>query len=219
MLIYDGSESPNQVELIASGLETGTSYAFKVSGISAVGYGVPSLASATVVVQGGASASQTTANGAALTQGFTGEVHEEQLITLTGAGLAGNFTLTTGHLLGASTLLSFDASVTEMEAALEGLAFTSASGAQGTFMGIEVSVLPTPLGAEPLGDAGTVWVIAFRETSGDVPLLYVENNNVTGADVKLMITEQIRGQANEFFIEPRRSDGSPVRDTLAGDGF
>lgn len=57
VLAYDGRGQPNTVEVQATGLQTGSSYAFKVVAVSAVGRGVPSAASSTVVARAGSSAS------------------------------------------------------------------------------------------------------------------------------------------------------------------
>lgn len=51
----------------------------KVVPLSAVGPGIPSAASATVVAREGAAATQTVASGSALVQGMAGAVYEQQV--------------------------------------------------------------------------------------------------------------------------------------------
>jgi len=115
--------------------------------------------------------------------------------------------------------LDFDADPTLLAASLEGLAFNRADGTVGTLSGVLCSTSSLPSGAEPLSTAGTKWIITFSTTLGDVPTLIPVSADLTGSQISIIAQEIIRGQSNSFTIEPRKADGSPVRDLLAPPGF
>lgn len=119
-LVYDGTDAPNVRTAVVTGLTPDNTYAFRVAALSAVGDGLVSTASVTVVASAGASAAHTTAHGASLTTGFAGIIHEVQRVVVAGAALAGGtYTLalgTTGQVSGA---LQFGATDFTIKAALE----------------------------------------------------------------------------------------------------
>lgn len=119
-LVYDGTDAPNVRTAVVTGLTPDNTYAFRVAALSAVGDGLVSTASVTVVASAGASAAHTTAHGASLTTGFAGIIHEVQRVVVAGAALAGGtYTLalgTTGQVSGA---LPFAATDITIKAALE----------------------------------------------------------------------------------------------------
>jgi hypothetical protein len=70
------------------------------------------------------------------------------------------------------------------------------------------------------GLSGYTWSVTFSSHYGDVPLLIVELSEVgvgkdasgeTGNDA-LYVMEFLKGQGNEFVIEPKKSTGAVVRD-------
>ena len=85
LLAWNGAEAPaiRTFDFTTNIVPDGT-YAFKVVAINAVGQGISSLPSTTVVAREGASSAHTTASGTALSLGTTGYVHEVQTLTITG---------------------------------------------------------------------------------------------------------------------------------------
>merc|ERR1712166_826652 len=77
LLAWDGSSAPSirAFDFVDNIVPDGT-YAFKVVALNAVGEGISSLPSTTVVAREGASPSHTTVSGTALSLGTTGYVHE-----------------------------------------------------------------------------------------------------------------------------------------------
>eukprot|EP00957_Ditylum_brightwellii_P123462 9413241-Ditylum_brightwellii.AAC.1 len=69
-LIYDGSQDPSLRKFTLTNLIADARYAFKVAPVNAVGDGILSLASITTIARAGASPSQTTASGGALSRGI-----------------------------------------------------------------------------------------------------------------------------------------------------
>jgi hypothetical protein len=80
VLVYDGTGVSDVRSTTVAGLVTDMTYAFKVAAINAVGEGVLSGPSTTVVASSGASATYTTAVGSSLSVGITGYVPEEQIV-------------------------------------------------------------------------------------------------------------------------------------------
>jgi len=83
-LAYVGPDAPNARGVTLTGLVPGTTYAFKVAALNAIGAGVPSAASPTVVTRQGASAAFTSAAGSALVLGVAGVEHEQVAVTIAG---------------------------------------------------------------------------------------------------------------------------------------
>lgn len=93
--------------------------------LSAVGSGIPSAASPTVVAREGAVAAQSVASGPALVQGMAGIVYEQQTVTATET--SGNFSLSLSEGGDESAFILADvsgwnvATDEEFQAALEGI--------------------------------------------------------------------------------------------------
>lgn len=91
--------------------------------LSAVGVGIPSAASPTVVAREGAVAAQSVGSGPALVQGMAGVVYEQQTVTATAT--SGNFSLSLSEDGAASAFILADvagwnvATNEEFQAALE----------------------------------------------------------------------------------------------------
>jgi len=83
-LAYDGPDVPNARGVTLTGLVPGTTYAFKVRALIAIGAGVPSAASTAVVTRQGASAALTSAAGSALVLSMAGVVYEQVAVTIAG---------------------------------------------------------------------------------------------------------------------------------------
>ena len=205
-LVYDGSDIPGQRTFEALDLTPDTGYAFKVAPVNAVGDGVLSAASIVTIARAGASASRTTASGSSLSKGIAGSIQEEQVITfLSGDCISDKLFLSfeladqTGNLCGSSA--------DEMEAAIEEL------GAGNVHVSREES-------SSSSGHSGYSWSVTFLSRTGDVPLLTVDRSQVgNGRDALGMlgldgiyVTEFLKGQSNEFVIEPKKASGAVIRD-------
>lgn len=234
VLAYDGTGDDSRTTAVASGLATGAAYAFRVVALSAaVGGGAvsaPSVATPAIVIRAGASAARTEAVGGALARGFTGEVREVQSIVVAATGgdaPAGTFTLRIGN--GAeSDAIAWNASTAEVRDALVGLQYmpfsSEATGNSSRYQAIigDVRVhVGEDLGALSAGRTGSAFRVTFLDAgAGDIPLLQSGGNTaLVGANATVEVTEEVRGRANEFTIQPRRADGSVVRDVNAADGF
>ncbi|KAL3774885.1 hypothetical protein ACHAW5_007303 [Stephanodiscus triporus] len=212
-LVYDGSEIPGQRTFEALDLTPDTGYAFKVAPVNAVGDGILSSASIVTVARAGASAFKTTSTGGALSRGIAGSIKEEQIITF----LSDDCTLD-------KLILSFevadqtenlcDSTEDEFEAAIEGLGMGN----------VHVSREET---TSPSGHSGYSWSVTFVSRVGDVPLLMVDRFQVgNGRDALgrlgidgIYVVEFLKGQSNEFIIEPKTATGSVVRDLSSYDGM
>jgi hypothetical protein len=118
--VYDGTDAPNVRSAEVTGLTTGNTYAFRVAALSAVGDGQVSVASTTVVASAGASASHTTAHGAALSTGFAGIIYEVQQVVVSGSGLTGGtYTLKLGVTGTVSAAIPLAATDLTVKATLE----------------------------------------------------------------------------------------------------
>ncbi|CAM9800578.1 unnamed protein product [Ectocarpus sp. 6 AP-2014] len=205
-LVYDGSGKSSVKEFTASGLVEDSLYAFKVVPLSAVGLGIPSAASPTVVAREGAVAAQTVASGPSLAQGMAGVVHEQQTVTATAT--SGNFWLSVSGGGVESVLINADvtngnvASDAEIKAALDGIVG-------------EVNV--SSFNASHSGQQAYAWTVTFMSISGDVGELIVNETNILSGDVA--VTERVKGQRNEFVVSPRKATGAPVTDVTAASAF
>jgi hypothetical protein len=229
VLVYDGSHAPHVRSFTAKDLITDALYSFKVVPINAVGRGLPSAATATVSARIGASASQTTVRGGAVSVGMAGVVHETQVVTAYNTD--GRFSLTLGSWYGESypinALLTsnpgWDFSSTRnllndpnddkvvssagaVKAALE------APGTGITNVHVTRSAAPSYAGL-----SGVSWTITFLEPLGNVPTLRVNSTNTTTGMVKAV--ELLAGASNEFIIEPKKASGAPVKDITARSNF
>ncbi len=79
----------------------------------------------------------------------------------------------------------------------------------------------------PSGHSGHSWTITFRSRMGDIPLLTVDRSKVgngrdalgnVGLDGSYVV-EFLKGQSNEFVIEPKMSSGAVVRDLSSHSGL
>lgn len=73
-IVYDGSQNPGRRHVEVVDLTPNTGYAFKVAPVNAVGEGLLSAASIVTVARAGASSTETTASGGALTKGIAGSI-------------------------------------------------------------------------------------------------------------------------------------------------
>lgn len=213
-LIYDGSEVPGQRTFEALDLTPDSGYAFKVAPVNAVGDGILSSASIVTVARAGASASKTTATGTALSRGIAGSIQEEQIITFLSDDciadklvLSFEFSGQTDNLCGSTD--------DEFKLAIESL------GVGDVHVSREES-------ASPSGHSGYSWSVTFISRMGDVPMLTIDRFQVGSGRDALgelglngnYVVEFLKGQANEFTIEPKLGDGSVLRDisTYAKEG-
>ena len=204
---------PHVRDFAASGLSPETNYAFRVVPINAVGRGVPTAATPTIVARAGASPQQTTSKGPATRRGMSGIVLERQVITVSGASPGGSIALTRPGGYAATGAIDVDptadddASAADMRAKLE---------AAGT--GLEsVAVTRT---TEVTGATTTLaWTVTFRLPTGDLDALAIDDALLTGATADAFATEFLRGQANEFLISPTKASGRPLKDVTSHSGF
>ena len=61
--------------------------------------------------------------------------------------------------------------------------------------------------------------ITFRGNRGDIPLFQLNITNVTGTTVHSNVVEYVKGDSNEFIIEPKKASGAVVKDVQAAQGF
>jgi len=229
VLIYDGSHAPHVRKFTATGLVTDALYSFKVVPINAVGRGLPSAATATVAARIGASASQTTVRGGAVSVGMAGVVHETQVITAYNTN--GHFSLTLGSWYGESLPINalltsnpgWDISTTrnllndpnDDDVVSSSDAVKEALETSGT--GINKVHVTRSAAAELEGMSGVSWTVTFLEPLGNVPTLRVNTTNTTGGYVH--VVELLAGASNEFIIEPKKASGAPVKDITARSNY
>ena len=79
-IVYDGSQNPGRLHFEVLDLTPNTGYAFKVAPVNAVGEGPLSAASIVTVARAGASPTETTASGGALTKGISGSIQVCRLV-------------------------------------------------------------------------------------------------------------------------------------------
>eukprot|EP01032_Pedospumella_encystans_P016613 gene16613-18946_t len=197
-LVYDGSDSPDVRSVTIGDLIEDQTYAFKVVPINALGAGVLSKASPTVVASSSAQPYFTTAYGATLGVGATGSIDEEQIITATGC-------------VGKPMSIRFG-SVTRN--------FTTAMSKEVFELLLEdellTGVVDTTHTVSTVNSVQTdTWLVIFKGT-GNVALLTVASYS---AGCSVNSEEFIAGSANLFTIAPRTGDGTVLRDTTSSTGF
>ncbi|KAL9189871.1 hypothetical protein ACHAXT_009546 [Thalassiosira profunda] len=211
-LVYE-SDSPGIRTFEALNLTPDTGYAFKVAPVNAIGDGILSAASVVTVARAGASASKTTASGSALSRGIAGSIQEEQIVTfLSDDCTSDRLVLSFG--LSDPTENLCDATAEAFGAAIEGLGLGS----------VHVS---RAIAASPSGHTGFAWSVTFTSLPGDVPNLAVDPTLVgNGRDASgemgvdaAYVVEFLKGQSNEFTIEPKKASGSVVRDVSTYEGM
>ena len=215
VLVFDGTGLPSIKEHVVTGLNLGTTYAFKVAALTAVGHGEPSTATDTVVARAGASPSHTTAAGSALRTGITGVVFEEQHVSASAAAaIGGSFMLRVGNDGDWTEAIWHNASAADVQAALTGLSFASGTDSLGV---VHVTTLDDVVNTTRVGAA---WAVTFVSNEGDVPPLQVDQSMLTGAgSPSVSVVEFVRGQANTFTIEPRKASGDVLKDLTAARGL
>ena len=213
-LIYDGSESPGRRTFEALDLTSDSGYAFKVAPVNAIGDGILSSASIVTVARAGASASKTTANGSALSRGIAGSIQEEQIITFLSDDCTTDKLILSFEQSEISTTNLCESTEDEFEAAIEKLGTGD----------VHVSREET---TSPAGHTGYSWSVTFISLEGDVTMLTVDRTQVgNGRDSSGQqglngnyVVEFLKGQANEFIIEPKKASGSVVRDISTYEGM
>jgi len=216
-LIYDGSETPGRRTLEALDLTSDSGYAFKVAPINAIGDGILSSASIVTVARAGASASKTTATGSALSRGVAGSIQEEQIVTFLSNDCSTDKLILSFELVSdAQTENLCGATEDEFEIALNELLGSNNDSVHVSREDVSSS----------LGHSGYSWSVTFTSRLGDVPMLTVDKFQVgNGHDASgkqgldgNYVVEFLKGQSNEFTIEPKKASGSVVRDiaTYAG---
>ena len=210
-LIFDSSD-PSLRHFTVTELTADALYAFKVAATNSVGEGVLSAASVTVSARAGASALHTTASGSALAKGISGWIREEQIIQFGSEScISDKFILSFQDF--DKTKKSCNSSATDFEDSLNGI-----------FDG-DVYVTRRDL-TTINGLSGYSWTVTFVSFIGDAPSLEVDlaqvNNGVDASDksgpTAQYVTEFLKGKANEFIIEPKKSSGAVVKDMNVIDG-
>jgi hypothetical protein len=197
-LVYDGTGVPDVRTTTVTGLVSDMTYSFKVAPINALGDGVLSAATATVVASSGASPVYTTARGTSLQTGITYDVDEEQVINAIGCG---------------STIMSirFGSAAANFTTATTDTALTTIL--EGTLKTGDVDVTHRTYtnGSQSI----TSWRVVFID-SGDVASLVV---TPLSSSCHVQVEEFIKGSRNQFTIEPKSASGATLRDVTTAAGF
>ena len=215
MLLYDGSENPGRRKFEALNLVPDLGYAFKVAPVNAIGDGILSSASVVTIARAGASSTKTTASGSALSKGIAGVIREEQVITFLSDDCIADKLILSFEFTEQETNNLCGSTEDEFESELEQL----------DGVGV-VHVLRNEV-SSPSGHQGYSWTVVFISRMGDVPLLLVDRAQVgNGKDASGKVglegnycVEFLKGQANEFTIEPKKASGAVVRDVTAYPGM
>jgi len=194
-IVYDGFQEPNIRQITVQGLTSGQSYAFKVLPFNAIGAGVASGATATIIAHDGASATQTTAKGGALSTGIAGVVFEQQKITVKQALHMYFMLLLPPNWINETVPLFSNASASTLEGALENIGIGQVHVTSSSFV---VS-----------GSTYSQWTVTFLEMIGDIPTL---SAIVHPTSASVTIVEFVKGAANSFIIEPKKASGAVVQD-------
>ena len=213
ILVYDGSESPAALSFEALDLTPDIGYAFKVAPVNSIGDGVLSAASIVTIARSGASPSTTTASGSALSWGIAGSVHEEQIVTFLSDDCTSDKLFLSFEFSGPTVNLCGSTN-SEFESAIESLPGVG-----------DVHVTREEHSID--GHIGHSWTVTFNSQTGDVPLLSVDRSQVgRGVDAygvsgsnAVFVTEFLKGQANEFTIEPKKASGTVVKDITTHAGM
>merc|ERR1711871_303684 len=186
-LIYDGTGIPDVRRMTFRNLVPDNTYSFKVAPLNALGKGVLSGAMETIVATSGSSATYTAVSGSSLIKGITNDVDEEQIITATTCP-SNNFTIVFN-----GKYASFNQSTTEED--LERIFHTQLGE-------------PTVDVVDKVeGTGNTTWRVIFRDR-GDVPLLKFVSYS---ALCSVSSEEFLKGNRNQFIIEPKKADGKVLR--------
>jgi hypothetical protein len=200
LLVYDGTGIPDVRTATVSNLVPDMSYSFKVAPLNAIGDGVLSGASTTVISTSGSSAAYTTASGSALSIGITDDVDEQQIISAVGCeDMVFRLYWGADNMAVVWNNYTADEFRYVLENVLEVAPLT------------DVQRTDDVIGSESV----TYWRITFFDM-GDVqtivPLSYSSNCNVSAA-------EFLKGNRNQFTIEPKKASGSVLREVATAEGF
>ena len=206
-MVYDGSEDPNTRQYTVTNLVPETSYAFKVAPLNAVGDGILSLASITAISRAGASPLQTTASGSAISRGIVGSVREEQVIAFFSNDCESDKLILSfqGHKANKNLCKS---SAIEFKTVLENIPGVG-----------EIHVSRENRNSKT-GSQGFVWTVTFISFWGDAPSFIIDLAQIhngkdasdRGDNQSTFVSEFLKGQANEFTIEPKKVSGAVIRD-------
>jgi hypothetical protein len=198
VLVYDGTGIPDVRAATIENLVPDMSYSFKVAPLSAIGDGVLSGASTTVISTSGASPAHTTASGSSLSIGITDDVDEQQILTATGCNDA-TFQLYWGAV---SAVAWNNYTAEEFKAVL-----------QDKLMVGDVDVQRTTDVNASLDV--TYWRITYFD-AGDVDDLGVATHSDSCTVVN---NEFLKGNRNQFTIEPKKASGDVLREVATAEGF
>jgi hypothetical protein len=187
-LVYDGTGIPDVRRMTFKNLVPDNTYSFKVAPLNALGKGVLSDAMDTIVATSGSSATYTTVSGSSLVKGITNDVDEEQVITATACQANENFTVVFN-----GKYASFNQSTTEVH--LEHIFHT------------QLGEPTVDIDNKVEGTGNTTWRVIFRDR-GDVPLLKLVSYS---ASCSVSSEEFLKGNRNQFTIEPKKADGKVLR--------
>ena len=197
-LVYDGTGIPDVRSVTISNLISDMTYAFKVTPINAIGEGVLSGASTTVAATSGASAVYTTVSGSAVVKGITGDVDEQQIITAY-------------NCKNSSLYLFWGGNKTMFHAETSGEDLTYILNSHLKVKGVSVQRTADVNASQDI----IYWRVTF-ENMGDVaPLVVVSLNG----SCNVSVTEFIKGEMNEFTIEPKKANGDVLRDVTTYAAF
>ena len=196
-LLHDGTGIPDVRSVVVPSVIPGAFYSFQVMPLNALGLGVLSEASAPVMAASGASAAQTTTSGSSLAKGITAVVDEQQIITTLNCGAGNQF-----HLAYGTSSAVFNA---------------SADGP--TLAGVLESVGVAGASVDKMidGSNSVSWRVLFP-AAGDVSLLSVSNANPFSSSRVVAVEEFVKGNTNQFTIEPKVASGAVLRDIPTAPG-
>ncbi len=199
LLVYDGTGIPEVRTTTVKDLLADMTYAFQVTPLNALGEGILSHASVTVVANSGASPLYTSASGSSLATGITYAVDEVQIIT-------------TKNCHNASYTLHYGALSTVVSNSMNTAAFTAALQTHLNIGAVQVDQIRSANGSYSLLN----WKITFLN-SGDVGALSA--TVTTPANCVVSVEEFISGSHNHFTIEPKSASGAVLRDVTTAAGF
>ncbi len=204
-LLVHSAENPSEREFSATDLVEDQHYSFQVVPINAVGAGIPSAATPTIIAREGAAAAQTTASGPSLVAGIAGYIREQQAIVVS-SGASGFMTLSIDEGLTETAPISVDSgspiTANEMAEALSVI-----GGGEGSVSAAR----------DVMGDSSIAYTVTFNNLDGDVPMLALSSTSPSAGTVT--ISEFVKGRTNSFTVSPKKAGGAPVTDIAAVSPF
>jgi hypothetical protein len=197
-LVYDGTGIPDVRSYVVSNLIADTTYSFKVAPVNALGEGILSKETKTVVATSGSSPLYTTAQGSSLSLGITDNVDEQQIITAKNCNSS-------------SLLINFGNYMANISSTMD----------ENLIQNIFENVLLTgevDISHDRMMDNSQTidtWRIIFIN-SGDVSLLHVKSNQM---NCRISVEEFIKGSRNQFTIQPKMASGAVLKDVTIAAGF